>query len=63
MVIRSFKDKETQRLFEGKRSRAVSEKARRRAQVKLAQLDRVESIEELATPPGNRLYKLAGRGS
>lgn len=59
-MIKSFKDKETQRLFEGRRSRAVSEKARRRAQVKLAQLDRTESIEELATPPGNRLHKLSG---
>jgi len=59
-VIRSFRDKETQRLFEGRRSRAVSEQARRRAQVKLAQLDRVESVEELAKPPGNRLHKLGG---
>ncbi|HZB07830.1 MAG TPA: type II toxin-antitoxin system RelE/ParE family toxin [Rubrobacter sp.] len=59
-MIRSFKDKETQRLFEGRRSRAVSQQARRRAQVKLAQLDRVESVEELAKPPGNRLHKLGG---
>ena len=59
-MIRSFRDKETQRLFEGRRSRAVSERARRRAQVKLAQLDRAESVEELAKPPGNRLHRLGG---
>jgi proteic killer suppression protein len=59
-VIRSFRDKETQRLFEGRRSRAVSEQARRRAQVKLAQLDRAESVEELAKPPGNKLHRLGG---
>jgi proteic killer suppression protein len=59
-VIRSFKDKETQKLFMGRRSRAVSGQAVRRAQVKLAQLDQVESVEELEVPPGNRLHALGG---
>lgn len=44
----------------GRRSRAIPEQARRRVQVKLAQLNRVESVEELARPPGNRLHKLGG---
>jgi toxin HigB-1 len=59
-VIRSFKDKETQKLFMGRRSRAVSGQAVRRAQLKLAQLDQVESVEELKIPPGNRLHTLGG---
>jgi proteic killer suppression protein len=59
-VIRSFKDKETQKLFTGRRSRAVSEQAVRRAQLKLAQLDQVESVEELKIPPGNRIHALGG---
>jgi proteic killer suppression protein len=59
-VIRSFKDKETQKLFMGRRSRAVSGQAVRRAQVKLAQLDQVESVEELEVPPGKRLHALGG---
>ena len=59
-MIRSFKDKETQKLFMGRRSRAVSGQAVRRAQVKLAQLDQVESVEELEVPPGNRLHALGG---
>jgi proteic killer suppression protein len=59
-VIRSFKDKETQKLFMGRRSRAVSGQAVRRAQIKLAQLDQVESVEELQIPPGNRLHALGG---
>ncbi len=59
-MIRSFADKETQRLFEGRRSKAASGQAQRRAQVKLAQLDQVESVEELKVPPGNRLHKLGG---
>jgi len=59
-VIRSFKDKETQKLFMGRRSRAVSGQAVRRAQLKLAQLDQVESVDELKIPPGNRLHALGG---
>ena len=59
-MIRSFKDKETQKLFMGRRSRAVSGQAVRRAQVKFAQLDQVESVEELEVPPGNRLHALGG---
>ena len=59
-MIRTFKDKETQKLFMGRRSRAVSGQAVRRAQVKLAQLDQVESVEELKVPPGNRLHALGG---
>jgi len=59
-VIKSFRDKETQRLFMGRRSRAVSGEAVRRALIKLVQLDRVETVEELRTPPGNRLHKLGG---
>ena len=59
-MIRSFKDKETQKLFMGRRSKAVSGQAVRRAQIKLAQLDQVESVEELKIPPGNRLHALGG---
>ena len=59
-MIRTFKDKETQKLFMGRRSRAVSGQAVRRAQLKLAQLDQVESVEELQIPSGNRLHALGG---
>jgi len=59
-VIKGFKDKETQKLFMGRRSKAVSGHTVRRARIKLAQLDQVESVEELKVPPGNRLHKLSG---
>jgi proteic killer suppression protein len=64
-MIKSFKGKETQRLFMGRKSKAVSGEAVRRAQRKLAQrklaqLDLVGSVEELRTPPGNKLHKLGG---
>ena len=44
----------------GRKSKAVSGQAVRRAQIKLAQLDQVESVEELKIPPGNRLHALGG---
>jgi proteic killer suppression protein len=59
-VIKSFKDKETQKLFMGRKSKAVSGQAVRRAQLKMAQIDLVESVEELKVPPGNKLHKLGG---
>lgn len=59
-MIKSFADRETQKLFMGRRSKAVSEQATRKAIRKLAELDRVNSVEEMATPPSNRLHKLSG---
>ncbi len=59
-MIKSFADKETQRLFMGRKSKAVSGDAARRAQRKLAQLDLAESVEDMRTPPGNKLHKLGG---
>lgn len=59
-MTKSFKDKETQRLFMGRRQKAVAQQSERRARRKLAQLDAVESVEEMATPPGNKLHKLGG---
>ncbi len=44
----------------GRRQKAVSKQAERRAQIKLAQLDQAQSVDELRTPPGNRLHKLGG---
>jgi proteic killer suppression protein len=60
MVIKSFIDKETQKLFEGQRSKAVPAQVRERAESRLAVLDAATDIEELRTPPGNRLEKLKG---
>ena len=44
----------------GRKSKAVSGEAVRRAQRKLVQLDLVESLDELRMPPGNKLHKLGG---
>ena|SRR5690349_25132319 len=57
-LIRSFADKETQRLFETGRSRKFSTLSRTAIR-KLAQLDLVEKLEDLRAPPGNHLEALA----
>jgi proteic killer suppression protein len=59
-VIRSFADKETQRLFRGRKSKAVPPELRERALSKLLVLNAATNIEDLRAPPGNRLEKLRG---
>ena len=58
-MIRSFADKETQRLFETGRSRKFSSFARIAIR-KLTQLDIVEHLDDLRVPPGNHLEVLRG---
>jgi proteic killer suppression protein len=58
-VIKSFRDADTERLFRRdsvKRFRAIERSALR----KLDMLDACESLQTLATLPGNRLERLKG---
>jgi proteic killer suppression protein len=59
-MIRSFRDRETERVFRRERSRRLSRDVQRIAQRKLAVLDAAESLQDLRVPPGNRLEKLTG---
>ncbi|MCP4200685.1 MAG: type II toxin-antitoxin system RelE/ParE family toxin [bacterium] len=59
-MIRSFRNKESEKLFARRRSRAVPGVLRRAALRKLLILDAAEAIEDLRVPPGNRLEKLRG---
>ena len=59
-MIRSFRNKETGKLFRRDRSRVVPANLRRAALRKLLLLDAVESLGDLRVPPGNRLEKLSG---
>jgi proteic killer suppression protein len=58
-VIKSFRCKDTQKLFETGRSKKFGSIAKI-ATRKLAQLDAAETLEFLASPPGNRLEVLVG---
>ncbi|MCY3852338.1 MAG: type II toxin-antitoxin system RelE/ParE family toxin [Gammaproteobacteria bacterium] len=59
-MIQSFKDRNTQRFFEGHRIAAFQGFARQ-AMRRLAYLNDAESFGDLAALPGNRLEMLGGR--
>ncbi len=59
-VIRSFGDRESEKLFRRERSRAVPASLTRATLRKLLILDAAECVEDLRMPPGNRLEKLKG---
>jgi toxin HigB-1 len=60
VVIKSFRDRATRRLWRERRTRSLPADAAQRAYDKLAQLDLAETLEDLRVPPGNRLEKLSG---
>ena len=59
-VIRSFKDSETEKVFNRERSRRLPQSVHRPALKKLLILDAAGSLADLRIPPGNRLEKLSG---
>ena len=60
-MIRSFRDKDAQALFEeGRRSRRWSTALQKVAVRKLQQLHAAARLEDLRVPPGNRLEQLRG---
>ena len=59
-MIESFHDRETEKVFLRERSRKFSGVLARSALKKLLLLDAADSIQDLRTPPGNRLERLTG---
>jgi proteic killer suppression protein len=59
-MIRSFRDRETERIFDRERSRALAQDVQHIALRKLRMLDAATSLTDLRIPPGNRLEKLHG---
>jgi proteic killer suppression protein len=60
IVIKSFRDRDTQRVFERDRVRRWSPALQRSALRKLLILDAADELRDLRSPPGNRLEKLTG---
>ena len=59
-MIRSFRDKETERIWNRQRARQLDNGSQRIALRKLLILDAADVLGDLRVPPGNRLEKLKG---
>jgi proteic killer suppression protein len=59
-VIRSFGNRETERLWQRERVRSLDSRVLRTALRKLAILDAAVTLDDLHVPPGNRLEALRG---
>jgi len=59
-VLRSFADKDTERVWRRGRSKRLDQNTQRAALRKLLILDAAEILDDLRVPPGNRLEKLQG---
>ncbi|MDR2985306.1 MAG: type II toxin-antitoxin system RelE/ParE family toxin [Nocardiopsaceae bacterium] len=59
-MLRSFRDKDTEAVWQRRRSRKLDPRLQRAAWRKLAMLDAAETLGDLLVPPGNRLAKLTG---
>jgi toxin HigB-1 len=57
-MIRSFADTETERVWNGKRSRKLPSAIQDRALDRLKLINRARALGDLANPPGNRLHAL-----
>ncbi len=59
-MIKSFADKRTAALFAGYEVRALPNQIQGRARAKLLAIDAAKQLDDLRTPPGNRLEALHG---
>jgi len=59
-MIKSFRDKDTERVFSRTKIKRFSVQLQKLAQRKLEMLDAAERLEDLRIPPANRLEKLSG---
>ncbi len=59
-MIQTFSDSETERFYTGGRSGWMPTEIRKRAVMRLLQLNAATRIEDLRLPPSNRLEQLRG---
>ena len=57
-MIRSFAEPETERIWNGDRSRRLPADIQDRALVRLRMLNRARTLDDLRNPPSNRLHAL-----
>lgn len=62
-MIISFKDKETEKIYNQEVSTKIPSEIQKSALRKLILIDNAASINDLRTPPGNRLESLVGERS
>jgi proteic killer suppression protein len=60
-VIRNFRDRDTERIFNQEYSRKIPRDIQKRALIKLMLLDAAEKEADLESPPGNRFKRLEGK--
>jgi toxin HigB-1 len=60
LVIRTFADRATEELYVSGRARRLPPDIVRRARRRLEYIDLATCLDDLKTPPGNRLHQLAG---
>ena len=59
-MIRSFRDRETEKIFRRERSRKLPPSIHQVALRKLRMLNNAARLDDLRVPPANRLEKLSG---
>lgn len=59
-MILSFADRETERIWSGRRSRLLPPDIQNKALIKLRLLNQARRLDDLRVPPGNRLEALKG---
>lgn len=59
-MIKNFKCKESEKIYNGMFSKKIPQDIQRRALIKLHSLDVAEDIKDLLIPPSNKLEQLLG---
>lgn len=59
-MIRTFNDREAEKIFNRQRSRRLPSDIQQVALRKLRMLNRAQSLQDLRVPPANRLERLSG---
>ncbi|WP_395319631.1 type II toxin-antitoxin system RelE/ParE family toxin [Fructilactobacillus frigidiflavus] len=59
-MIKSFGNKETKKVFEGKFSKKIPPELQRKLLIKLMYMNRANNLEDLRMPPSNHLEKMIG---